>query len=128
MRMLVAVLILFSAPAFALSVDKPLQDNAQEMRARALFNDLRCVVCQGESVADSPAEVARDMRMSVRAMVAEGKSDDEIVSLMVSQYGEKVLMMPTFSAHNALLWFLPVAILVFGAVMAWRKIFKGRLP
>lgn len=125
MKYLIA-LLLFASPAFALTVDAPMQLALQEERAQALFHELRCVVCQGEAIADSPADVARDMRMTVREQIAQGKSDDEVMDYFVHQYGERVRMMPTLSRGNFILWFSPFFVLLLGAWIVWRGLFAGR--
>jgi cytochrome c-type biogenesis protein CcmH len=95
-----------------------LPDPAQEARARALFAEIRCVVCQNESIDGSDAELAQDLRMLVRAQVAEGRSDAEIKTFLVDRYGEFVLFRPSFSAGNLLLWLGPFAVVVLaGSVL-----------
>ena len=116
------------ATATALTVDAKLPDATQEVRAQALFHTLRCVVCQSESVADSPAEVARDMRRAVREEIAAGKSDEAITDEMVSRYGERVLMMPERNARNAPLWIAPLLLLLAGALAAWKIAFRKETP
>jgi cytochrome c-type biogenesis protein CcmH len=121
---LLACLIFLAAPAFALNVDETLPNAAAEQRAQQLFRELRCVVCEGESIADSPAEVARDMRRGVRKAIIEGDSDENIKAELVQQYGERVLMRPNASEHR-LLWAAPLLLLLAGAFFAWRHLFKG---
>jgi cytochrome c-type biogenesis protein CcmH len=94
-----------------------LKDPAQEGKARSLFREVRCLVCQNESIDDSEAELASDLRRVVRQQVAAGRSDAEVRSFLVARYGKFVLLKPPFDAGTALLWFLP-----FGAVLgagAW---------
>lgn len=88
-----------------------LPDPAQEGRARALFRELRCVVCQNESIDDSEADLAADLRRIVREQVAEGRSDAEIRRFMVDRYGEFVLLRPSFSPENLILWMTPAVVL-----------------
>jgi len=114
--------LLFVTPAYALTVDTPLPDAAQEARAQALFHELRCVVCQSEAIADSPAEVARDMRRVVREEIAAGKTDEETKAMLVAQYGERVLMKPPVQNHR-LLWFAPLLLLLAGGAFAWKNLF-----
>ena len=98
--------------------DRPLPDAAQEARAKALFADIRCVVCQHEAIADSPAVIAADMRMLVREQVAAGRSDAEIKQDLVRRYGDFVLFKPPVRAATWLLWFGPLAaLLAVGAVL-----------
>jgi len=92
-----------------------LPNRAQEAHARALFKEIRCVVCQNESIDDSDAEVAGNLRQAVRAQVAEGQSDQQIKAFLVQRYGEFILMRPTFSPANALLWLSPFVIVLAGA-------------
>jgi cytochrome c-type biogenesis protein CcmH len=92
-----------------------LPNAAQEAHARALFKEIRCVVCQNESIDDSDAEVAGNLRQAVRAQVAEGRSDQDIKAYLVQRYGEFILLRPTFSAGNALLWLGPFLIVLAGA-------------
>ncbi len=125
MRLLLPILSLLLLPhaALALSVDAPLPDMAQEMRAKTLFMQVRCVVCQGEAIADSPAEVAQDMRVAIRKQITAGKTDSEILSYLTSQYGDGILMQPPFKPSTWLLWFGPLMILLTGAWIA-RRCFK----
>jgi cytochrome c-type biogenesis protein CcmH len=92
-----------------------LPDPAQEARARELFREIRCVVCQNESIDDSEADLARDLRTAVREQVAAGRSDAEVRDFMVERYGEFVLLKPALSAGNALLWLAPFLIVLFAA-------------
>jgi len=97
-----------------------LPDPAQEARARALFRELRCVVCQNESLEGSEAELARDLRGLVREQVAQGRSEAEIKAFLVERYGEFVLLRPRFDAANAALWLTPFAVLLGGGLLLWR--------
>lgn len=125
-RLLVAGcwLLVMSSAALALNLDTPLPDAAQEARAKALFHDIRCVVCAGEAIADSPAEVARDMRREVRARIKGGDSDAAIKAYLVSRYGDAVLMRPPFKPATLLLWFGPLLLLAGGVWLA-RRIFSA---
>ncbi len=96
--------------------DRPLPDAAQEARARALFDDIRCVVCQHEAIADSPAVIAADMRQLVREQVAAGRTDAEIQQDLVRRYGDFVLFQPPVRFGTWLLWFGPVGLMA--AVLA----------
>lgn len=91
-----------------------LADPAQEAQARALFREVRCLVCQNESIDDSEAQLAADLRRIVREQVKAGRSDREIRAFLVERYGEFVLLKPPFSAGNAVLWLAPVGILLIG--------------
>ena len=92
-----------------------LADPGQEARARAIFADVRCLVCQNESIDDSEAELAGDLRRIVREQVKAGRSDAEIKHFLTDRYGEFVLMTPAFSWMNLLLWGGPFAVVVLGA-------------
>lgn len=92
--------------------DRPLPDAAQEARARALFDDIRCVVCQHEAIADSPAGIAADMRGLVREEIAAGRTDQQIRDDLVSRYGDFVLFTPPLRSGTWLLWFGPLAVLL----------------
>jgi cytochrome c-type biogenesis protein CcmH len=94
---------------------------AEEERARALFKEIRCVVCQNESIDSSQAEIATDLRGVVREQIAAGRSDDEVRAFLVERYGDFVLFRPAFSPGNAILWLTPFAIVLGGlAVVSLR--------
>lgn len=120
----VLVMLLWAHGAFALGLDAPLPAAADEARARALFTTIRCVICAGESIADSPAQVAADMRRNVREQIAGGKSDAQITGELVSHYGDSILMRPPLDSSTGLLWFGPGLILLSGTWFA-RRIFKA---
>lgn len=115
---------LFAALSIAAASNDPaeqLKDPAQEARARALFKEVRCLVCQNESIDDSEADLAADLRRVVRQQVAAGKSDAEIKRYLVDRYGEFALLKPAFSPGNAILWLTPfVLVLGGGAVLILR--------
>ena len=97
--------------------DRPLPDAGQEARAQRLFDDIRCVVCQHEAIADSPAGIASDMRRLVRDEIAAGRTDAEVKADLVSRYGDFVLFKPPVRAGTWLLWFGPLAALVAVAAL-----------
>ena len=106
--------------------DRPLPDAAQEARARALFTDIRCVVCQHESIADSPAGIAADLRGLVREQIAAGKTDDEIKADLLRRYGDYVLFQPPLRIGTWLLWFGPFALAAgAGVVLVLRARRRG---
>jgi cytochrome c-type biogenesis protein CcmH len=113
------VLALAIAPAAAQepppTPDRPLADAAQEARAQALFNDIRCVVCQHEAISDSPAGIAADMRSLVREEIAAGRSDQQVRDDLVRRYGDFVLFTPPLRGGTWLLWFGPLAVLLVAA-------------
>src|SRR5262252_8544124 len=114
---LIAVVVLTLAAPFARAVqpDEILGDAALEARARALSKELRCMVCQNQSIDDSDAPLARDLRILVRERLQAGDNDRQVIDLLVARYGEFVLLKPRFSPHTALLWLGPAAILLVGA-------------
>ena len=114
-RFLLVVLALFGAtPLYAVQVDEILPDAKLEARARAISHDLRCMVCQNQSIDDSEAPLARDLRLLVRERLKAGDSDTQVVDYMVARYGEFVLLRPRMSWHTAILWAAPLTILIIG--------------
>lgn len=115
MKLLTLILVglLAAGSAFAAYEESNL-DAAQEARARSLFRELRCVVCQGQSIDESAAPLAADLRQIVREMIADGKSDDEIKEFLVDRYGVFVLMRPPVRGDTYLLWFAPALLLLIG--------------
>jgi len=109
---LFAVLILGAAAADP--ADR-LANPAQEARARAIFHDVRCLVCQSESIDESDASLAHDLRQLVRQQVAAGRSDDQIKAYLVARYGQFVLLTPKASLANAVLWLGPLLVVLAGA-------------
>jgi cytochrome c-type biogenesis protein CcmH len=125
LRLLVLALALTApALAFAVQPDEVLTDTALEARARALSKELRCMVCQNQSIDDSDAPLARDLRILVRERLKAGDSDRQVIDFLVARYGEFVLLKPRLNAHTVLLWLMPVAALLIGAfalLIAWRR-------
>ena len=113
---LVLFLVLSAGSAFAVNPDEVMKDPALEARARALSAQLRCMVCQNQSIDDSNAELAKDLRVLVRERIAGGDSDEQVVAYVVSRYGEFVLLKPRFERKTLVLWGTPVALLVIGAI------------
>jgi cytochrome c-type biogenesis protein CcmH len=110
--------VLAATPALAVTPGERLADPALEARARALSAELRCMVCQNQSIDDSDAELAHDLRVLVRSRIAAGDTDAQVIDYIVSRYGEFVLLKPRFNLRNALLWSAPVVILVAGGAAA----------
>jgi cytochrome c-type biogenesis protein CcmH len=109
------------ATRVALAVDpSALPSPALQARYLALTHELRCVVCQGETIADSNAWLASDLRRQVRELLVAGKSDDDIRDYMVARYGDYILLKPPFSLRTAWLWLAPGILLVIGAIVALR--------
>ncbi|WP_417435123.1 cytochrome c-type biogenesis protein [Hoeflea sp.] len=102
-------------PALAVNPDEVLDDPALEARARALSLEFRCLVCQNQSIDDSNAELARDLRLLVRERLVAGDSDQDVIDYVVSRYGEFVLLKPRFSVQTLLLWGAPIGIFLIGA-------------
>ncbi|MGQ0674152.1 MAG: cytochrome c-type biogenesis protein [Hyphomicrobium sp.] len=129
LRLAVALsfLTMFSPSAFAVQPDEVLSDRALETRARELSAELRCLVCQNQSIDDSDAPLARDLRVLVRERLATGSSDQEIRDYVVARYGEYVLLKPPLGWHTLLLWILPALVLA-GAVMAAARLVKPAAP
>jgi cytochrome c-type biogenesis protein CcmH len=119
MRFTLALLLaLFSSPAFAYDPGGELKDAGQEERARGLFRELRCMVCQNQSIDDSDAPLAKDLRLLVRERVAAGDSNAAIKDFLVARYGNFVLLKPPLNGETLLLWGTPVAILLAGGLVA----------
>jgi len=117
LKLIVVLLALTAAvPAVAVQPDEVLADATLEARARALSKELRCMVCQNQSIDDSDAPLARDLRILVRERLQAGDSDQQVIDFLVARYGEFVLLKPRFSPHTALLWLGPVTLLVIGAL------------
>jgi cytochrome c-type biogenesis protein CcmH len=116
-RLLLVPMILIALATQALAVLQPseaLSDPVLEERARKLSAGLRCMVCQNQSIDDSDAELARDLRVLVRERISAGESDQQVIDYVVSRYGEFVLLQPQFNIRNALLWGAPVLLLLTG--------------
>ena len=111
-----ALLLTLAVPAFAVQPDEVLQNPQLEARARALSQHLRCMICQNQSIDDSDAPLARDLRLLVRERLNAGDSDSQVIDFLVSRYGEFVLLKPRFEWHTAALWLLPPVILLAGAI------------
>ena len=111
---IVLALSLLSAPALAVQPDEILKDPALESRARTLSPELRCMVCQNQSIDDSDAPLAKDLRVLVRERLSAGDSDNQVIDFLVARYGEFVLLKPRVTAHTLLLWLAPFAALLIG--------------
>lgn len=118
MRAFIILLCMFLAalPARAVQPDEVLPDAQLEQRARGISAGLRCLVCQNESIDDSDAPLARDLRLLVRDRLVAGDSDQAVKDFVVDRYGEFVLLRPVFGLHTALLWLGPFALLALGIV------------
>jgi cytochrome c-type biogenesis protein CcmH len=113
--LLLAVALLLIVPAaFAVEPDEMMKDPALEARARALSQTLRCMVCQNESIDESNAPLARDLRLLVRERIRNGDSDAEVREFLVARYGEFILLTPRLAARTILLWAVPILVLLAG--------------
>ena len=129
-RALLALVMALATPAAAVLPDEMLPDPAQESRARALSKDLRCVVCQNQSIDDSDAPLARDLRVLVREQIAKGKTDAQVQDYVVERYGNFVLLKPPVEGDTLLLWAGPFAVLLFGAagMILWQRRRASTVP
>jgi len=114
--LLVIAMVLSAAPAFAVNPDEVLADPALEARARAISAELRCMVCQNQSIDDSNAELAKDLRLLVRERLTDGDTNEQVMNYIVSRYGEFVLLKPRFETKTILLWGAPLLLVVAGGL------------
>lgn len=120
-----AFLLLMTVSALAVPIADTFSNPAMEMRARALQRQLRCLVCQGQSIDESNADLAADMRHLVRAQMRAGKSDQQIEDFLVARYGDFVLMKPPVQSDTWLLWLAPFLVLGAGGAVAWVTVKKA---
>jgi len=118
--MLAATLMLGAMPARAVLPDEIMADPAKEVRARELSKELRCMVCQNQSIDDSEAPLARDLRLLVRERISAGDSDRQVIDFLVARYGEFVLLKPRLNEHTLVLWLTPPLALLLGGFALWR--------
>ncbi|MXU66295.1 cytochrome c-type biogenesis protein [Oceanomicrobium pacificus] len=109
----------FTGPAAAVEVDEILDDPALEARARDLSKELRCLVCRNESIDESNADLARDLRILVRERLVAGDTDDEVIAYLVDRYGDYVLLKPRIGGGNLILWLAAPALLLAGGGIAF---------
>ena len=114
--LLVAVALWGAPAAYAVQPDEIMADPAKEARARELSRELRCMVCQNQSIDDSEAPLARDLRLLVRERLKAGDSDQQVLDFLVARYGAFVLLKPRFGWDTALLWLAPAGVLVLGGI------------
>ena len=117
---LAATLMLGAMPARAVLPDEIMADPAKEARARELSKELRCMVCQNQSIDDSEAPLARDLRLLVRERISAGDSDSQVIDFLVARYGEFVLLKPRLNEHTLVLWLTPPLALLLGGFALWR--------
>lgn len=111
------ILFLATAPVFAVQPDEVLKDPGLEARARQISTGLRCLVCQNQSIDDSDAPLARDLRLLVRERLQAGDSDEEVIDFVVSRYGEFVLLKPRLRSHTWVLWFATPAVFLLALLL-----------
>jgi len=121
---LLALLCAAAVPALAIDYERAFDDPAMQARYEHINRELRCLVCQNQTIADSNATLAQDLRREVREMIAAGKTDDEIRTFMVDRYGDFVLYKPRMTPVNYLLWAAPVLLLLLGTFVGIRFIRK----
>jgi cytochrome c-type biogenesis protein CcmH len=122
MRKLLAICAAIFCIAAASDPAERLPDPGQEARARAIFAEVRCLVCQNESIDDSSAELAGDLRRLVRDQIRSGKSDDQVRTYLTDRYGEFVLLKPAFSWGNGVLWGAPFIVVLLGVLLLLRNL------
>ena len=125
-RVILAFGLLATAPALAVNPDEMLKDPALEARARALSEELRCLVCQNESIDASNAPLAHDIRVLLRDRLKAGDTDSQAIDYLVARYGEFILLKPRFNGHTLALWLVPPGALVIGGVVAAAFYWKRR--
>jgi len=124
----VLLAVLLSGPAHAVKPDEMLSDPALEARARAISEGLRCLVCQNQSIDESDADLAGDLRILVRERLKAGDSDRQVVDYIVSRYGEFVLLKPRLEPRTLFLWGAPALLLLLGAAFMIRSVLSSRRP
>jgi cytochrome c-type biogenesis protein CcmH len=116
-----AIVAMVATTAQAVQPDEIMSDAAKEARARDMSRELRCMVCQNQSIDDSEAPLARDLRLLVRERIAAGDSDAQVIDFLVVRYGEFVLLKPRLNSHTWLLWFLTPLALAIGGIALWMQ-------
>ncbi len=127
-RLLISAFALAATAAAAVEPDEILADPALEARARAISREIRCVVCQSESVDDSNAPLARDLRLLIRERIRAGDSDTEVADFLVERYGDYVLLKPRVQGNTLALWLAPAAAGVLGVGAAVYFLRRRRAP
>ena len=114
-----AVLIVTNA-SYAVEPEEFLKDPKQELRARTISKNVRCLVCQNQSIDDSSAPLAKDLRIIIRNKIVEGSKDEEVYEYLTDRYGDFILLNPYFKANTILLWILPFVFLTLGIIVLYR--------
>ena len=122
----ILVLIMAASAACAVQPDEIMSDPVKEARARDLSRELRCMVCQNQSIDDSEAPLAKDLRILVRERIAAGDSNAQVIDFIVARYGEFVLLKPRLNAHTWILWLLPPLVLAGGGIALWMQARRRR--
>ena len=117
MKKVIFFLFVLVTPALAIQPDEILEDKLLEERARVISKELRCLVCQNQSIDDSDAPLARDLRVLVRERLQAGESDENVIKFVVDRYGDFVLLRPPIKASTLALWISPIAILIVGVIL-----------
>ena len=117
MKTVIFLLFFLVTPALAIQPDEILEDKLLEERARVISKELRCLVCQNQSIDDSDAPLARDLRVLVRERLQAGESDEKVIKFVVDRYGDFVLLRPPIKASTLALWISPIAILIVGVIL-----------
>ncbi len=128
MRWFLFFSFLLLTPAYAVQPDEILSDAKLEQRARDLSTGFRCLVCQNQSIDESDASLAKDLRILIREHLTKGDSDAEIRDFIVARYGEFVLLRPRFTAHTAILWATPFLIILAGFIVILRRRKSSGVP
>ena len=122
------VFLALTLPSAAVQPDEILKDPKAELRARNLSSELRCLVCQNESIDDSTAPLAKDLRLIVRERITAGDTNDQVKEFLVQRYGEFVLLRPLFSPRTVVLWASPFLAVVLGGLLIWRSSKRRAAP
>ena len=125
---LIVLCLLVAGPAYAIDPGEQLADPVLEARARALSQELRCLVCQNQSIDGSDAPLARDLRLLVRDRLTAGDSDEQVLDYIVARYGEFVLLRPRFYVQTWVLWIAPFALLLVGGIAVVAVFKRSKLP
>ena len=123
---LIFALNIFHFSTFAVEPDEFLIDKKQESRARDISKKIRCLVCQNQSIDDSEAQLAKDLRSIIRVKISEGKKDEEIYKFLTDRYGDFVLLSPPIKKSTYALWFLPFIFSVMGLITIFRHNYKSQ--
>lgn len=124
MKKLLLIFLLVSGTTFAGEAKPLAEDPALEARLKAMSQELRCLVCQNQTLADSNAPLAEDLRREIRTQMREGKSDQEVIDYLVARYGDFVRYRPPVNSNTALLWFGPFLLLIIGGFVLFRVLKK----